>query len=203
MKKIKSKYNGTLEINTLDGRKVLDTEQFNYSYGNAQKVLRFALRKADLRAVRKVLLCGLGGGSVIDLLRNEFAYTGHITAVELDPVIVEIAEEEFGIGEDALHTIVCGDAYEYVLKSRQKFDLIFVDVSLDFLLPEPFLRADFWNAVVKRSNATATVLFNALSGKQDLSTMQAAFAEGAFTLNKHRRVNGSNTVFVAHRKANG
>ena len=47
VRKYESVYNGTLEINWLNGRKVLDTRNTNYSYGNLGKVLHKADPEGD------------------------------------------------------------------------------------------------------------------------------------------------------------
>ena len=39
-----SAYNGVLEINWLNGKKILDTKNTNYSYGNLGKVLQKGLK---------------------------------------------------------------------------------------------------------------------------------------------------------------
>ncbi|MCB0455711.1 MAG: spermine synthase, partial [Aequorivita sp.] len=75
-----SKINGTLEITYMNGKKVLDTENANYSYGSLQKILEIGLTKVELNAVENILLLGMGGGSVIHSLRNTFEYTKNIVA---------------------------------------------------------------------------------------------------------------------------
>ena len=51
-----SAYNGTLEINWINGKKVLDTENTNYSYGNLGLVLNKALNTFDSLNLRSFLL---------------------------------------------------------------------------------------------------------------------------------------------------
>ena len=40
----------------------------------------------------------------------------HVTAVELDPVVVDVAREHFGVGEEAGVKVVLGDGLEYVAR---------------------------------------------------------------------------------------
>jgi spermidine synthase len=119
-RKVRSEPNGDLELTLIDGKKLLDTSQTNYSYGSLQRVLDFALRKIDLSDVKNVLLLGLGGGSVIKSLRHVFHYESGIVAVEIDPVIIQIATEEFGVIADDRTEIVCADAFEYVTGNAKK-----------------------------------------------------------------------------------
>ncbi len=93
-KKVESKYSGTLEITWHNGKKHLNTINANYSYGSLQKILKFGLQNIDVSNCKKILILGLGAGSVIDTLIKDFKYKNHITALDIDPVIIEIAKAE-------------------------------------------------------------------------------------------------------------
>ena len=92
---IRSKYSGILEINYVDGQKVLDSKNTSYSYGNLQKVWELTLDQIPFRGIERILILGMGGGSSIELLRDKFKFTGKIGAVEIDPVIIDIARFAF------------------------------------------------------------------------------------------------------------
>lgn len=76
---------------------MLDSKNTSYSYGNLQRVWDKALQEIPMSNTENILILGMGGGSSIELLRKKYGYHGKITAVELDPVIVQIADEEFDI----------------------------------------------------------------------------------------------------------
>ena len=46
-KKIKSDFSGDLEVTWLNGKKVLDTKNANYSYGALHQILDLALQKTQ------------------------------------------------------------------------------------------------------------------------------------------------------------
>ena len=69
-----SEINGPLEVTYINGKKVLDTKNANYSYGSLQKILKFGLTKIDLKSVENILILGMGAGSVIQSLRETFDY---------------------------------------------------------------------------------------------------------------------------------
>ena len=73
-KRFSSEINGILEVTYINGQKVLDTENANYSYGSLQKILEFGLTKVDLKLVENILLLGMGGGSIIKSLRENIEY---------------------------------------------------------------------------------------------------------------------------------
>jgi spermidine synthase len=75
------------------------------------------------------LFIGLGGGTQIHLLRRLASPRG-ITAIERDPVIVEVAERWFGLREVGGIEYLCGDASAVVgwlLSVRRRFDLVVED----------------------------------------------------------------------------
>ncbi|MBP7168344.1 MAG: spermine synthase, partial [Bacteroidia bacterium] len=100
IRKIRSKYSGVLEITYDRGQKVLDSRNTSYSYGNLQRVWDKVLQRIRIKDVSRTLILGMGAGSSIQLLREKYNYDRKIVAVELDPVIVEIARDEFGIRPD-------------------------------------------------------------------------------------------------------
>jgi spermidine synthase len=78
-------------------------------------------------SVRRVLLLGVGGGTVIRQLQ-EFVRPDFIHALELNSVHIEIAERFFGIGSSDVH-LEQGDAIEWVRNYRGKpFDLVIDDL---------------------------------------------------------------------------
>jgi tRNA A58 N-methylase Trm61 len=78
----------------MNGKKVLDSQNPNYPYGSLQKLLSYGLSQLDISVNSEILLLGLGGGSIIQTLRNTFDHHGKITAVEIDEVVIEIAKND-------------------------------------------------------------------------------------------------------------
>ncbi len=160
-RRISSDYSGQLEITWYNGQKLLDSQHTNYSYGNLQKVLAFGLSQLSFSSQDKVLVLGLGGGSVIQTLRQQFKHTGSITAVEIDPVIVQIALEEFKLSEDNKLNIHTVDAFDFVKQISSVFDLIIVDLFIDTQVPDQFYATDFWNTLIQQLSERGKILFNA------------------------------------------
>lgn len=196
-KTFQSTFNGALEVSFRDGRKVLDSENANYSYGSAQNVWSKVFKKIALGDLKTALVFGLGGGSVLDVLRSDFDYTGKITAVEIDPIVVQLAKEEFGIVESKLLKIVCMDAYDYVLKRKGNFDLIVVDISIDYTIPEKILREDFWTSLASRMNTNGTLVFNALNYTNKIAHIKEVLTNSGAQLKVIKKVNGTNTIVFA------
>lgn len=60
-----------------------------------------------------VLLVGLGGGGLPQFLRD-FVPNINIEVVELDPAVLEVAKEWFGLRPDDRLSITLGDGLEHI-----------------------------------------------------------------------------------------
>lgn len=170
-KQINSTINGTLEITWFNGKKLLDSENANYSYGPLEEVLTYGLSKINILPDTNILLLGLGGGSIIEPLRNQFNCRGKITAIEIDPVIIDLAQTEFDVVNSNNLEIVCTNALSFVKKCNTQFGLIIVDIFIDTEVPADFYLFDFWNSLVKILKPKGSILFNAgINLKNDSNT---------------------------------
>ncbi len=105
-----------------------------------------------------ILILGLGGGSAFFWLRRRFPKI-HLTVVEIDPVMIEIARKYFHIERIKDLTIVNQDAVEFIKKTKQKFSLILMDCYQGFLTPTGF---DEVKVLTKMKRVGESVLLNRL-----------------------------------------
>ena len=161
----KSVYSKNLEVTWNNGYLVLDSENTNYSYGSLQRVLKKGLKYIGydrIRNFQSILVLGVAGGSVIETLKKEIKFEGQITGVEIDPVVVELATKYFGLGKYNNVSIVIDDAFEFALKTKEKYDLIIIDVFQDTTMPN-FLFEDFFiNRINFLLNVNGFILFNTM-----------------------------------------
>jgi spermidine synthase len=161
----KSVYSKNLEVTWNNGYLVLDSENTNYSYGSLQRVLKKGLKYIGydrIRNFQSILVLGVAGGSVIETLKKEIKFEGQITGVEIDPVVVELATKYFGLGKYNNVSIVIDDAFEFVLKSKEKYDLIIIDIFQDTTMPN-FLFEDFFiNRINFLLKVNGFILFNTM-----------------------------------------
>lgn len=156
-----SNLNGKLTVAWEGDRKVLNSRNANYSYGGLQEVLNRGLRQISMNNISSVLVLGMEAGSVVDSLRNEFNYQGPITGIEIDLLVIEIAEKEFkSVGFENVKWVLA-DAIEYVAEAKDKFDLIVVDVFIDAKVPQGIYDASFWRNIESLVADNKFVLFNA------------------------------------------
>lgn len=197
--KIHSSYSGTLEITITNGRKYLNTAKVNYSYGTLQRVLEFTVRKVDLSGVKDILILGLGGGSIIKSLREVFNYQHGIVAVEIDPVIIEVAKNEFGIVADERTEILLADAYDYIALATRQFDLIIVDLFIEDEVPVKFFSTEFWKHIAAKVRRNGSVIFNSMSESESAMAVIKTVLGSGFSVEMFKKVEVHNHVMIARR----
>lgn len=197
-----SEVNGKLELTWINGKKVLDGKNSNYSYGSLQRILNDSLLKVYHSSMSSTLLLGLGGGCVIESLRNNFKYTGKITAIEIDSAIIDIANKEFHILEGDGLSILKMDAFAFVEQCKSQYDLIIVDLFIDSSVPEPFYSLKFWELVIPLLHAKGSIIFNAgiqLASNDKIDEISTAFKDRMeFTI--YEEVDGTNTVLIGEKR---
>ncbi len=155
----------SLEVTWNNGELVLDSKSTNYSYGSLQRILRKGLKYIGFDRIRNfenILVLGVAGGSVIKTLANEIEFKGKITGVEIDAGIIDIANSYFELNKIPNLEIVIDDAFEYVLKTKLKYDLIIIDIFEDTTMPT-FLFQDFFiNRINSLVNINGFILFNTM-----------------------------------------
>lgn len=155
-----------LEVTYNNGQLVLDSKNTNYSYGSLQRILRKGLNYIGFERIRgfeNILVLGVAAGSVIKTLAEEIKFKGKITGVEIDPVAIEIANKYFELDKIQNLDIVIDDAFEFVLKTKEKYDLIIIDIFQDTEMPN-FLFEDFFiNRINFLLNVNGFILFNTMT----------------------------------------
>jgi spermidine synthase len=161
----KSVYSKNLEVSWNNGYLVLDSENTNYSFGSLQRVLKNGLKYIGYQRIKNfnsILVLGVAGGSVIETLKKEVKFEGKITGVEIDEIVIELATKYFGLRNYNNVSIVNDDAFEFVLKTKEKYDLIIIDVFQDTIMPN-FLFEDFFiNRINFLLNVNGFILFNTM-----------------------------------------
>lgn len=163
--KKKSERSKIIEVTWANGELVLDSENTNYSYGSLQRILRYGLRNIGYNAILKmdhILLLGVAGGSVIKTLVDEIEYKGKITGVEIDSEIIQIANQYFNLDQIKQLEIVIDDAFEFVLKTKNKYDLIIIDIFEDIKMPNFLFESFFSERICSLLKNHGFVLFNTM-----------------------------------------
>jgi predicted O-methyltransferase YrrM len=163
--KKKSARSKIIEVTWSNGELVLDSENTNYSYGSLQRILRYGLRNIGYQNIlnmKHILLLGVAGGSVIKTLVDEIEYKGKITGVEIDPDMIQIANEYFNLDKIKQLDIITDDAFEFVLKTKEKYDLIIIDIFEDTHMPNFLFESFFSKRICSLLNHKGFILFNTM-----------------------------------------
>lgn len=163
--KINSELSQTLEVTLVNGELVLDSKNTNYSYGSLQRILRHGLKKigfSQIEPMQNILVLGVAGGSVIKTLVDEIKCKGQITGIELDEKVIQLANEYFQLNTIKNLKILHGDAFEFVLRTKKKYDLIIVDIFQDTSMPTFLFESYFQDRLLTLLNTNGFILFNTM-----------------------------------------
>lgn len=155
-----------LEVTWNNGQLVLDSKNTNYSYGSLQRILRKGLSYIGFERIKNfnnILVLGVAGGSVIKTITEEIKYKGRITGVEIDPEAIAIANKYFSLDTIPNVEIVIDDAFEFVLKTKEKYDLIIIDIFQDTVMPNFLFEEFFINRINFLLNVNGFILFNTMT----------------------------------------
>lgn len=204
--KKKSTLSKNLEVTWNNGELVLDSQNTNYSYGSLQRVLRKGLKTigfAEVEQMQNILVLGVAGGSVIKTLANEIHCKGKITGVEIDADVIQMANEYFQLDQIPNLEIVIDDAFEFVLKTKEKYDLIIIDIFQDTVMPNFLFEKFFVNRIGFLLRGNGVLLFNTmiLDGEQEKRNQKyiSKFDPNLFQLTKIPRVEQHNELILVRK----
>ncbi|MGL5111353.1 MAG: spermidine synthase [Flavobacterium sp.] len=163
--KSKSAISKSIEVTWANGELIMDSENTNYSYGSLQRILRIGLLKigfTKIQSMKNILVLGVAGGSVIKTLVDEIGYKGRIEGVDIDPEIIKVANSYFLLDTIPNLTIHIQDAFEYVLKCNEQYNLIIIDVFQDKEMPRFLFEKFFINPTTTLLRPDGFVLFNTM-----------------------------------------
>jgi spermidine synthase len=195
---IETEKNGKVTVTYDFGKKLLNSQNANYSYGSLQKILEFGLRQVPVSTFNSVLILGFGGGSVVSSLREGFGYKNSIDAVDFDAMILTLALEEFGLGKDDQLIPIHQEAFAYLQSCAKIYDLIVVDLFVDQWVPPTFYTNEFWNTLQSRLTQNGYFIFNASifgQNEKELTVLQSDLNTN-FEIKRFDLVEGSNTLLV-------
>jgi spermidine synthase len=192
----------SLEVTWNNGELVLDSMSTNYSYGSLQRILRKGLKYIGFERIRdfeSILILGVAGGSVIKTIVDEIKFKGRITGVEIDATVIDIANRYFELDKIQNLEIVIDDAFEFVLKTKLKYDLIIIDIFEDTKMPN-FLFQDFFiNRINSLLNLNGFILFNTMvinKKQEERNQVYKSKFGGDYSLRLYPKVEIHNELFT-------
>ena len=136
-------------------------QSINYDYSQVEKRVwgkianEISNVKCQMQYVN-ILILGLGAGTEVHLLSQKFPHA-QITAVEIDPVIIQVAKDYFDVGKIPNLKIITDDAFEFLQSSKQCYDVAVCDFYAGGKYPKQADSDEFLSNLAKRAKI---VVFN-------------------------------------------
>jgi spermidine synthase len=134
----------------------------------------------------RVLIVGLGGGSMVHFLQH-YDPKVKVDVAEIDPMIVQIADKYFGIRSGGNINIINRDASEYFKNATDQYDVIYLDAFLkpsdetdSTGVPVRLKTILFYKEMQKRLKPDGLVVFNINPHPtidEDISRIKEAFPQ--------------------------
>ena len=201
--KSKSSISKSIEVTWTNGELLIDSENTNYSYGSLQRILRIGLRKIGFNTIQTmdtILVLGVAGGSVIKTLVNEIHFKGQITGVEIDKEIIEVANSYFQLDQIPNLEIKIQDALDFVLRCKDQYNLIIIDVFEDLEMPSFLFEPYFRDKTLSLLKDNGYLLFNTMTLSEADNTRNKKFIDGLkntkFKINSIRRIERHNELIL-------
>jgi spermidine synthase len=111
---------------------------------------------------KKMLLIGLGGGSIPKKLNKEFPNL-EIDAVELDPEVIKIAKDHFNIKESKQLRLHAQDGRLFLTRTQNQYDIIMLDAYFTDAMPFHLATKQFFELAQKKLTPNGVIVANLIS----------------------------------------
>jgi spermidine synthase len=115
--------------------------------------------------VKKVLLMGLGGGSIPRMLLRQYPEVT-VHTVEIDPWVVRVARDYFWVTESEKHRIIVQDARQFLRQTKERYDFVIVDAyHADYYgsyIPYHLATKEFFALIRERLEPGGVVMYNVI-----------------------------------------
>jgi len=180
---ISSEQHEMLQVLLIQGQYQLVSPNAIYSYGELYTNFLEAFRQLDAGAWprQKVLVLGLGLGSIPLMLEKRFNKIWDHTLIEFDEAVIHLAHKYTLQYLRSPTEVVHADALAYVTQTEQQYDLICMDIFLDDLIPSQFESVSFLEELKRLLAPNGRLLYNRLALNASDRKISQAFFEGPFT----------------------
>ena len=111
---------------------------------------------------KKMLLIGLGGGSIPKKLNKEFPNM-EIDAVEIDPEVIKLAKDHFNIKEGKQLRLHAQDGRLFLTRTQTQYDVIMLDAYFTDAMPFHLATKQFFELAQKKLTPNGIVVANLIS----------------------------------------
>ncbi len=160
-----SLYNPFLEVLLVKGRHQLTTRDAIYSYDDKYENFSSAFRKVNWKPLKgnRVLVLGLGLGSVILILEKILNKTFDYTAVEIDPEICRMAHSYTLKNLKSYVEVIQAEAHSFLSVNDEKYDMIIMDIFQSAIIPQKFQSKEYLQMLSGKLNSKGVLLYNRMN----------------------------------------
>jgi len=165
LESIRSNVNPDLRISLVRGRLQLSSTNSIYSFDDfyLNFLTAFHELRIERQSISKVLMLGLGLGSVPYILEKKFRLFPEYTIVDIDESVIYLASKYALPRIQSPVQIIHADAWSFVrLNKGRTYDMIIVDLFVDDMVPLVFESVDFLNCLKKMAHHQTLILSNRL-----------------------------------------
>ncbi len=114
----------------------------------------------------KVLMIGLGGGTILFQFEKLYGSKASLTAVEVDPKVAELYRK-FMSDNDIHAEIMLADGSKYI-DTHRGYDIVILDAYISDYIPKPFLTEKFVNSAYEALNQEGVLAINYAMSIKDM-----------------------------------
>lgn len=122
--------------------------------------------EVSLKETKNILILGFGAGSAYNVIRS-LNDKVKVTGIELDPLMIQVAKQYFGVNESKITKLVVADANKFLKTTKTNFDLIILDI---YFGPNSQLNKNLITASGKHLKKHGSLLIN--SYQQNINESQ-------------------------------
>lgn len=147
----------------------------------------------------RILIAGLGGGSIPSVLDDLFP-EAHIDVVEIDPVVIRVAEQYFGFDPSGNVHAHAADARVFIKRAGlrgEKYDYVVLDAFGGEYIPEHLMTREFLEEVKRVMTDGAVLVANTFSSSELYDHESVTYEDVFGTYFNFRRAGTGNRIIVA------
>jgi predicted membrane-bound spermidine synthase len=178
-----SAHNEYLHVSLVHGRLQLVAEEAIYSFGDYYLNFRKVFEVFDFEQLPEkasVLVLGLGLGSIPELLEKYLSLDYEFVAVEIDPVIIELASYYSLPALRSPVEVRQADAFQFLQMDDRRYDLICVDVFQDAVIPDHLDSGEFLSLLKESLVPGGAIIYNRLADTPRNKRLAQTYYEEVF-----------------------
>jgi len=111
---------------------------------------------------KKILIVGLGGGSIPKKLQKEFPSL-EIDVVEIDPEVIQIAKNNFNVRESKNLRLYAQDGRLFLARTQNQYDIILLDAYYSDAMPFHLATKEFFELAQRKLTPNGIIVANLIS----------------------------------------